>query len=293
MLPLTQKSFYTLDEDTAQAFDNARPEADRCFTTLLPGGNAYHLDADLFTPEEHENIDPGDPIAGCAYMFGQMFTPDQRQNVLRSLIQLGYAVTPYADHFLIDSWHRDTLTDALAHDICRILSAPKFGPLPTQPAGNIGVFYYLAQETDHDPHGEGHDCGLCDHRGRSYGSSLFLLDFSGLQAFHTFLVGDEQDSLGEWEREQESQMTCYGASIGSSVEHTLEEAMKEGFLVLNYANRYAFLAPWLTLLHPLIVAHTHENDLLPPVDGECHLCRARLVYEIVQFQERGKRGQHS
>lgn len=147
------------------------------------------------------------------------------------------------------------------------------------------LFYYLAQETDHDRHGEGHNCGLCDPRGRSFGSSLHVLDLSGLKALRAFLTEEDDDSIDEWEMSQESQMTCYGSSINDSVENTLCEAMKEGLLVLNYADRYSFLEPWLALLSPLVRDHSHEQDIIAPDERECQFCRAKLICEIIQTQQ--------
>lgn len=116
------RGFYSLDEQSAKAFDAKQSRETQHFIKMLPGGNAYLLDENEFDPLEHDDIDPGDVERGCVLRLEVGMSVSERQALFSGLIEDGYAISPYLSHVLIVPWRRDVVTEGIARDIRRILS---------------------------------------------------------------------------------------------------------------------------------------------------------------------------
>lgn len=142
--------------------------------------------------------------------------------------------------------------------------------------GERVALYYLDERiTDRDPHDHGCPCSLCDKSAFvALGVSFYRLDLEGLQAYRDMLMGADDDSFPDWCNEQESQATIYGPNETLAVENALRFAEKEGWLAVNYAERYPPLAPLVEALGMLV----GENGALTQ-RGECECESARLLGE--------------
>ena len=103
----------------------------------------------------------------------------------------------------------------------------------------VALYYLDDRITDRDPHDHGCRCGVCDRDTFvALGVSFYRLDLEGLQAYRDFLMGADDDSFADWCNEQESQATIYGPNEKRAIENALWFAEKEGWLVVNFAERY-------------------------------------------------------
>lgn len=158
-------------------------------------------------------------------------------------------------------------------------------------SGEGVALYYLADRiTDRDPHDHGCTCTLCDKDTFiALGVSFYRLELEGLQAYRDMLMGADDDSFGDWCNGQESQATVYGPNETAAVANALAYADGEGWLVVNYAERYPSLTSLIEVLGALVgdEGYLTQRDLcdckLARLSGEaiCHACFASLVFDVL------------
>jgi hypothetical protein len=117
---VTSMEIFLLNEEDARMVDAKRPEGKKLFAAMLPGGNAYILDASVVDDLELIDIDPEYQENGFCFAFDRGLDLEQRQAIGHELAKRGYAVSIFPDHLRMMPYHAD-LTELVDRDIQQIL----------------------------------------------------------------------------------------------------------------------------------------------------------------------------
>jgi hypothetical protein len=162
-----------------------------------------------------------------------------------------------------------------------------------QPGGDgptVALYYLDDRITDRDPHDHGCSCGFCDRNTHiALGVSFYRLDLEGLRTYRDLLMDADDDSFPDWCNEQESQATVYGPNETAAVANALAYAEREGWLVVNYAERHPSLTSLVEVLGVLVGDDGYLtlrglcSCELTQLSGEaiCRVCFASLVFDVL------------
>jgi hypothetical protein len=154
-------------------------------------------------------------------------------------------------------------------------------------------FFYLSDDTYYEFHDE-HYCDCAQPQTSPHSvmvAQLYNLDVLGLQALDEALMGGDNDGFEKWLDFHNAQ-TYYGSDKQAAIAEALQQAAKDGKLVINHPEEFPWIFPLTSTLCGVVgdgavsdgclpkkvcecdSAHTREETL-------CRACYARLVSGVL------------
>jgi hypothetical protein len=154
-------------------------------------------------------------------------------------------------------------------------------------------FFYLSDDTQYAFHDADYcDCAQPQSRPHSLMvASLYKLDVPGLQSLDEALIGGDEDGFEEWLDFHHAQ-TYYGSDKQAALAEALQQARKDGKLVINHPEEFPWIFPLTSTLRGVVGDGAMSSGCLPKKVCECnstytreemicHACYARLVCGVL------------
>jgi hypothetical protein len=154
-------------------------------------------------------------------------------------------------------------------------------------------FFYLSDDTQYAFHDE-HYCDCAQPQTSPHSvmvAQLYKLDVLGLQALDEALMGENEGGFEEWLDFHNAQ-TYYGSDKQAARASAIQQARKDGKLIINHPEEFPWIFPLASALHGVVGdgfsdlkypakdvcecegIHTRERTV-------CRACYARLVANIL------------
>jgi hypothetical protein len=154
-------------------------------------------------------------------------------------------------------------------------------------------FFYLSDDTYYEFHDENYcDCAQPQTSPHSVMvAQLYKLDGRGLQALDEALMGDSEDGFEKW-LDFHSAQTYYGPDKQAAKTSALQQARKDGKLIINHPEEFPWIFPLASTLRGVVSDGFEGDGCLPKKICECdstytreetvcRACYARLVCRIL------------
>ncbi len=138
-------------------------------------------------------------------------------------------------------------------------------------------FFYLSEDTYYAFHDE-QFCDCAQREGRPHSvmvAQLYELDVPGLQALDAQLMGNDEEGFEEWLDDHHAQ-TYYGSDKQAAIAEALQQARKDGKLIINRPEEFPWILPLLPVLRGLVgYGGFDDSGCLPMGTCECNSTHTR------------------